>query len=181
MKYYRTHYNNWAISFSNCKGLTWEGYLFTTFPSLSIKNFSKFHFTPLKPRGPDFSSFKKVYRGDSSFPLTLIFFMIGNVTLNEVRHIDSICSSFRGSWLPNWLQGNPMTTKSLCWYCCQRYSNSSYWGVNPHSEATLTIRTTLPRNISKLMSLRWVSSNWKSYIVVDIVSEVNGRYHGWSN
>ena len=53
-----------------------------------------------------------------------------------------ISSSVPGSWLPNWLHGNPSTTRSsLSWW---RVRRPAYWGVRPQALATLTTRASLP-------------------------------------
>ena len=45
-----------------------------------------------------------------SEPLTFNFSVKGKVTLYFSEQNREICFSFPGSWLPNWLQGTPITT-----------------------------------------------------------------------
>src|SRR5690606_12771220 len=63
-------------------------------------------------------------------------------------------------------------TTSLSLYCSYTFSRSAYWGVNPHSEAVLTMRIFFPLKSAKLISLPSRLSTLKSYIVFPISSVV---------
>ena len=87
----------------------------TTFPSLSNKNFVKFHFIPLvKNPPPFFWALSQVKTSCSLAPLTSIFWNKSPVKPFFV--IKSIISwSDPGSCFPNWLQGKARTLSSANW------------------------------------------------------------------
>ena len=49
------------------------------------------------------------------------------------------------------LHGTPITT-NFSWYVSYSSCNPSYWPVNPHSEAVLTIRIFFPLKVEKSIS-----------------------------
>ena len=61
---------------------------FTTFPSLSTRNFVKFHLI-----APFFSLFKYLYKGSSFLPLTLIFENCENVIAGRCHFFNKIFGS----------------------------------------------------------------------------------------
>jgi len=86
-------------SFSISSGIVGGPYLSTTCPSLSIKNFVKFHFMNF-PSSPPFFAFIYFHRGWVSSPFTLILLARSNLTLYCSTNV-FISSSVPGSCPPN--------------------------------------------------------------------------------
>src|SRR6185503_12917414 len=103
--------SSFATSASICSGVVDDPYRFTTSPCASTRNFVKFHLIPLVPIAPGASAFRCSYSGCACAPLTSILANSGNVTSYFVLQNVAISSADPGSWPPNWLQGNPSTSK----------------------------------------------------------------------
>ena len=109
---------NFATSASIDWGVVVDAQRFTTLPSLSIKNFSKFHchrkvrgclidmdlngtLIRVNPSKPDFSFFRYLYTSFVLSPLTSDFFMSGKLTPWFSSQNDAISASLPGSCPPN--------------------------------------------------------------------------------
>lgn len=88
---------------------------------------------------------RNAYSACLAAPFTGIFENIGNFTPNFVVQKPSICASSPGSCAPKSFDGNPATTSPFAESSSCSFSSPSYCGVKPHSDATFTTSTTLPR------------------------------------
>jgi len=100
---------DWANSFirssSIARGFVVVAYRFTGWPSLSIRNFEKFHLIA-STMNPDCFILRYFHSGCASSPLTLILANISNFTPYLPCANCLISSLVPGSWFPNWLHGN---------------------------------------------------------------------------
>ena len=103
-----------------------------------------------------------MYNGSSFSPFTSIF----ENCLNETSYFKlqklTISSFDPGAWLPNWLQGKSSISNPSFLYSLYNFSSPSYWGVNPHPVAVLTISKTLPSNSFNKTSSPLISLTLKS-------------------
>src|SRR5450830_1404563 len=105
---------------------------------------------PFEPNKPGACFFNCTNSGWAALPLTSIFLNNGKLTPKFSSQNSEIAPSLPGSCLPNWLHGNPSTTKPWSLYCCQSCSKPLYCGVKPHLLAVLTTRKALPAKSAKV-------------------------------
>ena len=111
------------MSSSILRGDVVGAYLSTTFPSLSTRNFVKFHLMP-SPNNPPFCNFKNLQRGAVFLPFTSTLSKIGNSALNMVHAASRISSLLPGSCPRNWLQGNAKISNPWLLYFSYKTFNS---------------------------------------------------------
>ena len=97
------------MSFFRLSGVAVDAYRPTTFPSLSIKNFEKFHLMSAVNKPPCFC-FINWNRGSAEAPFTSTLAII--TPLKPCLLANPFTSALEpGSWEPNWLQGKKRTSR----------------------------------------------------------------------
>ena len=148
------------ISEDICSGFVWGENLFTGSPFLLIKNLVKFHFIFSDPNKPGLLEVRYLNKGWAPGPFTSIFENNGKVISYFKLQKLEISSSVPGSWLPNWLQGNPSISNPLSEFKLRDYCffKSSFFYLFCKSSYDKIISLVYATNVKK-------SDNIKLYLI----------------